>query len=172
MVFAREKMTIEDICFYSEPGTVELRYVGPKPLMLYDKCAELLKTVWNVPHSQIQEVKTSWGKSSDKEKVECTWWVFKDMDVFSYLMIRINFKAEGAAESGKGFLNIKGYMRTEYPQDTIWQRSILYEMVRTFWHRVFYRRKREEYAEECRHSIIYYEKLVKEYMEKLKRGEE
>jgi len=172
MVFAREKMTIEDICFYSEPGTVELRYVGPNPVALYAKCTELLKSVWNVPASQIQEIKSSWGKSAESEKVECTWWVFKDMDIFSYLMIRINFKAEGNKDNGKASLNIKGYMRTEYPQDTIWQRSILYEIVRTFWHRAFYRRKREEYAEECRHTIIYFEQLVKEYFDKLKKGEE
>jgi len=172
MVFAREKMTLEDICFYSEPGTVELKYVGPGVDKLYEKCAELLKTVWNVPHSQIQEVQTSWGKTKDSEKTQCTWWVFKDMDIFSYFMIRINFKAEGNAESGKSSLNIKGYLRTEYPQDTIWQRSILYEMIRTFWHRVFYRRKREEYAEECRHSIIYFEKLVKEFFDVLKKGGE
>ncbi|MFH1294829.1 MAG: hypothetical protein ABIH90_02710, partial [Candidatus Aenigmatarchaeota archaeon] len=77
MVFAREKMTLEDICFYSEPGTVELKYVGPGVDKLYEKCAELLKTVWNVPHSQIQEVQTSWGKTKDSEKTQCTWWVFK-----------------------------------------------------------------------------------------------
>jgi len=43
-------------------------------------------------------------------------------------------------------------------------------MLRTFWHRVFYRKKREEYAEECRHSIIFMQKKIKEFFEELRKG--
>ena len=171
MVFARSKMVIEDNCFLGEPGEVEINYVGPtSPQKMYRSVYDLILTVFNVPQSQVQEVRTQWGKGKEKEKVAARWWIYKDMDVFTYIYVRVDLSVEGSEKTGKAAIKIKSYLKTEYPQDTIWQRSIIYEMLRTFWHRVFYRRKREEYAEECRHLVIYFEKRVKEFLIKLREG--
>ena len=47
-------------------------------------------------------------------------------------------------------IEIDGVVRTEYPQDTFWQKSLLYEIMRMFWHSAFYSSKRDEYLKEGR----------------------
>ena len=41
-------------------------------------------------------------------------------------------------------------------------------MLRTLWHRMFYHKKREEYAEECRHSIVLFMKHMRQFLRELK----
>ena len=170
MVFARTKILLEDNCFEEEPGGVTMRFVGPNMPKLYGKIYEMMKAVFNVPDSDIQETAYNWGKGKGGDKFKVTWWLHKDMDVFSYLYIRFKLAGEGNEKTGKAMFEIRGLLRSEYPQDTVWQRSLFYEMLRTFWHRMFYRKKREEYAEECRHSIVFMQKKVKEFAEELRKG--
>ncbi len=170
MVFARTKMVLEDKCFEEDPGTIEIRFVGPGVTKLYRKMHELMVSVFSVPLSEIQETRYEWGVAKDKNKFRMRWWLHKDLDINSYLYIRFDLNGEGTDEKGNCWVVIKGWLRTEYPQDTVWQRSLPYEMIRTFWHRIFYRQKREEYIEECRHTMILYEKEIKKYMEELRKG--
>ena len=90
------------------------------------------------------------------------------MDLFSYFFVSFKMSGQGDSTSGSLSLNIKPLLRSEYPQDTVWQRSLFYEMMRTFWHRMFYHKKREEYAEECRHSTVMFQKKFNEYFRRLK----
>ncbi len=170
MVFARSKITLEDNCFEEEPGAITLRYVGPNPQKMYKKAYETILSVFRVMQSDVQETEFSWGKTARGEKFKIEWWMHKDMDIFSYLYIRFRLDGEGNDKGGHAKLEVRGLLRSEYPQDTVWQRSLFYEMIRTFWHRVFYHRKREEYAEECRHSEIVFMKYMKEFLREL-RGE-
>ena len=170
MVFARTKIVLEDNCFEEEPGGVTMRFVGPNPTKIYKKTYELMKAAFNVPDSDIQETDYNWGKGKEGDKFKVTWWLHKDMDVFSYLYIRFKLSGQGNEKTGQATLEVRGLLRSEYPQDTVWQRSLFYEMLRTFWHRVFYRKKREEYAEECRHSIVFMQKKVKEFFEELRKA--
>jgi hypothetical protein len=168
MVFARAKLTLEDNCFEEEPGTMTIRYVGPNPHKMYKKLHETIKAVFRVTDADLQETDFSWGKTSTGEKFKVEWWMHKDMDLFSYLYVRFRLDGEGNDKQGHAKLEIRGLLRSEYPQDTVWQRSLFYEMIRTFWHRVFYHKKREEYAEECRHSEIIVMRHMKEFLKHLK----
>lgn len=167
MVFARTKLALEDNCFIEEPGAVTMRFVGPNVSKIYKKTYELMKSVFNVPDSAIQEVEYNWGKGEKGDKFRVTWWLHKDMDLFSYLYIRFRLWGEGNG-TGNAKLEIRSLLRSEYPQDTVWQRSLFYEMLRTLWHRMFYHKKREEYAEECRHSVVLVMKHMKEFFRQLK----
>lgn len=167
MVFARTKLMLQDNCFEGEPGDVELKYVGPHCHKLYKKFYETLKSVFKVPASAIQEEKFNWGKG-ETEKMGCTWYVHKDMDRFTYLYIKISLSASGTEKAGVANIAIKPYLRSEYPQDTIWQRSLFYEFLRTFWHRVFYHRRRGEYNEECRHLVVFLQERLREIFEELR----
>jgi len=171
MVFARTKLVLEDNCFEEDPGAINVKMEGPSVTRMYKISHEMIKSVFRVTDSDIQEVDSSWAKSGKGDKFAVTWWLHKDMDVFSYLYIRFKLRGKGDAESGTVAIELKGYLRTEYPQDTVWQRSLFYEMLRTFWHRVFYHRKREEYSEDCRHSMILYQKKFIEYFNKLRTKE-
>jgi hypothetical protein len=92
----------------------------------------------------------------------------KDMDMFSYIYLKVQLKADGNDRTGNAVITIKPYMRTEYPQDTVWQRSLFYEMLRTIWHRAFYAKKREEYTEECRHLTYTMQEKLREYFRELR----
>ncbi len=172
MVFARSKLTLEDNCFIEEPGGVEMKYVGPGVTKIYHRVYELMKSVFRVADSDIQETRYSWGKGERGEKFKVRWWLHKDMDLFSYLYIRFDLSGEGSEKTGHATISVRGLLRSEYPQDTVWQRSLFYEMLRTLWHRIFYHKKREEYAEECRHATILFNRKLKEFFEELKSGSE
>ncbi len=169
MVFARSKLVLEDNCFTEDPGTVQMRFVGPNVKLIYKELYETIKSVFRVSDSDIQETDYSWGKTEKGDKFKVRWWVHKDMDLFTYIYVRFDLSGEGSSEMGNAKIAVKGLMRSEYPQDTVWQRSLFYEMLRTFWHRVFYHKKREEYGEECRHSIILFMNKMKEFCNKLKK---
>jgi hypothetical protein len=167
MVFARSKLTMEDNCFEEEPGSVEMKFVGQNVTKIYKKMYETMKAVFHCSDADIQETEYNWGKSDRGDKFSVTWWMHKDMDIFSYFYINFILSGEGTDKSGSARIRIRGLLRTEYPQDTVWQRSLFYEMLRTFWHRMLYHRKREEYAEECRHSTILFEKKMKEVFQEI-----
>ncbi len=172
MVFARAKLLIEDQCFEEDPGVVEIRLVGPNLQQMYNKAYELMKNVFHVPDSDIQETAYSWGKSEKGDKFKVRWWLHRDLDLFSYYYVRFEVSGEGTPEKGSVVIQVRGLLRTEYPQDTLWQRSLFYEMLRIFWHRIFYHRKREIYAEECREAIILYQRRIKEYFSKMSQKKE
>ena len=169
MVFARAKLVLEENCFEEEPGSIVMKFVGPQVKNLYNKVYELMKSVFRVPDSDIQEVEYNWGKGEKTEKFKVKWWLHKDMDLFTYFYVKFDMSGHVDEKSGSATIAVRGLLRSEYPQDTVWQRSLFYEMLRTFWHRMFYHKKREEYAEECRHSVVYFQKRVREFFEELKK---
>ena len=168
MVFARTKLVLEDNCFVEEPGGIQMKFVGPKVTTLYKRMYETMKAVFHVSDADIQETDYKWGKGSKGDKFRIRWWMHKDMDLFTYLYIRFDLSGEGTDKAGTATVAVRGLLRTEYPQDTVWQRSLFYEMLRTFWHRVFYYRKREEYGEECRHGMTLFLRKMKEFTQQLK----
>ncbi len=171
MVFARSKLLMQDNCFEKDPGDVELKYVGPHVSKLYDFLHHVIKSVFNIPSSAIQEEKYNWGKG-ETEKYSVSLITHKDLDMFSYIYLKVSLKASGNEKMGNATIVIKPYMRTEYPQDTIWQRSILYELLRTLWHRMFYASKRDQYMEECRHLTYMMQDKLREYFKHLRSLEE
>ena len=168
MVFARSKLTLEDNCFTEEPGGVEMKFVGPHVTRIYNKMYETIKATFHVSDADIQETDYKWGKGAKGDKFKVRWWLHKDMDLFTYLFVRFDLAGEGNAKTGTATIAVRGLLRSEYPQDTVWQRSLFYEMLRSFWHRVFYYRKREEYGEECRHSTVLFMRKMKEFTQTLK----
>lgn len=169
-VFARSKLTLKDNCFKEEPNVVSFKYVGPNPQKLYHFCYNLIKTVWRATDGDVQEEAYNWTKSGDEEKFRVRWVLHKDLDKFTYYWVKITLEGAGSEKSGKASVEISPVIFTEYPQDTVWQRSLLYEMLRTFWHRIFYHSKRAEYLTECRDLTAFYAKKVKAYFKELTEG--
>ncbi|MFH1364807.1 MAG: hypothetical protein ABIH52_04085 [Candidatus Aenigmatarchaeota archaeon] len=168
MVFARTKLVMEDNCYAEEPGTITMKYVGPNVTTIYDKLYESMKLLFRVSDADIQETDYSWGKGKDSDKFKVRWWIHKDMDLFTYLFVRIDLSGQGNEKTGNATIGVRGLLRTEYPQDTIWQRSLFYEMFRTLWHRAIYHKKREDYAIECRHITMILQKRMIEYFKELR----
>ena len=171
MVWARTKLLIWDYIF--EPvKDLRISYAGPKPETLYEKVKDLIKLVFNVPDAYVQEKTYNWERGKESEKFEIEWEVNKILDTFSYITIEVSLRGFSVGGEGKADVRIRPRLITEYPQDTVWQHSIFYELLRRFWHVHFYHRKRMEYLNLGKETIVSFEQSLKRYMDDLRAGRE
>jgi len=169
MVWARTKLMIWDYIF--EPvKQIQVSYSGKHPEKLYKKINELIRTVFNVPDAYVQEKEYNWEKEKDIERFTIDWEVSKILDLYSYLAYEVSLKGFVAGGEGRAVIRIKPRLITEYPQDTIWQQNIIYEMLRRFWHRMFYHHKRMEYLNMGKEMTVNFEGSIKHFMEMIKEG--
>ncbi|MEM5815170.1 MAG: hypothetical protein QXD89_01630 [Candidatus Aenigmatarchaeota archaeon] len=160
-IFARTKLVIHEDCLALTgaapfPGKkfITLEYKGPNPQIAYYQIRKLLSTISKIPENEIIERNFYWDRSGEEEKFSATFDVIKDMDRFSFIQISVSM--EGVIKPSKEFgkegsltIRIEGVLRTEYPQDTIWQRSLLYELFRAFFHKFIYEETRKKYRDIC-----------------------
>mgnify|MGYP001573536592 CR=1 FL=1 len=169
MVWARTKLVIWDYIF--EPAKeIKIFYTGPNPEMLYKKLNELIRVVFNVPEAYVQEKQYDWEKLKGTERFSVSWEVNKILDLFTYVTIEIDLSGFSTDGEGRAQIRMKPRLLTEYPQDTIWQQSIVYEMLRRFWHKAFYHHKRMEFLNYGKELLVNFETSIKNYIETLKTG--
>ena len=166
-VFARSKLLLEDRCLTLRPK-MEFSYSGPNPDKAYPKLIDILTNSLNIPRENIQEKSFKWDRSSPEEKFSASFEVMKDMDKFTYMYIEISMRgsmkpSEKFGKEGSVRFSIGGMIRTEYPQDTMWEKSFFYEMLRTFWHRAFYHDRRYKCLMECRDAMLLIQNELKEF---------
>jgi len=174
-VFARTKLLIHDDCLAPAPGsffpglpTITLNYTGPNPQRLYEKIKEVFFTVVKHDPNELQEKEFYWDRG-EVEKFRVTFDLVKDMDRFSFVEIILTLSGEAKpskefGKEGKATIEIEGRLRTEYPQDTIWQRSFLYELFRVFYHRVIYEETRNKFKEQCKDWIFKIQEELKSFL--------
>jgi len=169
MVIARTKLLLQDDLLKPRP-VFRLNFTGPKPVRFYKEIPDILAAAFRVDVGQIQEKYIKWDKG-DPQKFRILWEMDKDLDQFSYYMIELELA--GSESKGQGSISVSlkdGILRTEYPQDTVWERSLLYEVLRLVWHRMFYSQKREEWIRDGRRMLAVFidelKKVMHEYEEK------
>ncbi|MFH1420482.1 MAG: hypothetical protein ABIG30_00780 [Candidatus Aenigmatarchaeota archaeon] len=167
MVWARTRLSIWDYVF--EPvKEILINYVGKDPSKFYKKINELIRVVFNVPEGYVQEKTYDWQKTKDGEKFSVSWEVNKLYDQFTFLGVEIELRGGMRESEGKASITIKPRVVTEYPQDTIWQQNLFYEMLRRFWHSIFYHKKRMEYLDRSREIVTNFETELKHFAEELR----
>jgi len=169
VVWARTKITIWDYVF--EPiRRLKISYTGKNPEKFYRKINELLRTILNIPEGYIQEKTYKWEKSGDTIRFDVEWEANKILDQFTFLRVEMDLRGYSTKGQGKATIRIAPRLITEYPQDTIWQQNIIYEMLRRFWHSFFYHAKRMEYLDMCKELVTSLESELKHFGEELNRG--
>lgn len=168
-IFTRTKLQIHDDCLTPGMPVLSISYNGPNPQNVYKKIKELFMTIWKVEPSEIQEKNISWDRSSASEKFSMGIEVTKDLDRYSYMVISVDLSGDvkPSKQFGKeGFVSIKikGAVKTEYPQDTTWQRSIFYEMFRVFYHKAIYQDIRSKYIQDCNSSLMSFQEEIKSFL--------
>ncbi len=159
MVWARNKLIISDELLRPRNRyTVEFK--GLKPDKFYHAIPKIFMSVFRIDEHHLQEKKISWTHG-EVEKFKVSWEATKELDNFSYFMFTIDLSGSQSKGSGEATVILEGFMRTEYPQDTVWQKSILYEMLRIFWHKNFYLNQRSKYMEEGRREMARFVEEVK-----------
>ncbi len=170
MVWARTRLLIWDYIF--EPvKQIRISYVGRNPERFYRKINEMVRTVFNVPEAYVQEKDYTWEKIRETERFDVGWEVNKILDTFSYITVEIDLRGFVTENEGRATIIIKPRLITEYPQDTIWQQSILYEALRRMWHKLFYHHRRMEYLNMGKELVISFESSLKHFAEALRAGE-
>lgn len=173
-IFARTKITIEEDCMLPTPK-ITLNYSGPNPQKVYPKIMELLRVNLKVKPENIQEKEYKWDRAGVPEKFSGAIEAFKDFDKFSYMMLMIDFAGtvRPSKEFGKeGELKVvfDAVLRTDYPQDSVWEKSLLYEIFRTFWHKAFYQEMRYKFREQCREAMVTLQSEIKAFLNILPKG--
>jgi hypothetical protein len=174
-IFARTKLMLHEDCLVVAgspiPGVpyATLNYTGPNPQKLYEKVRDIFATVVKFDPTELQERDFTWDRTGGVDKFKVTFDLVKDMDTFSFVQIIIDLSGESKpskefGKEGSATVRITGRMRTEYPQDTVWQRSLLYEMFRVFYHRVIYDERRMKYKEQCRTWILQMQEEIKSFL--------
>lgn len=174
-VFARTKLQIWDDCLFPGVPFMNFRYTGPNPQNLYKKIKDLLIVVWKVDLSEVQEKEFGWDRESATEKFNVKLEVTKDLDSFSYewIEVELNGTARHSRQFGKegeATIRITGALRTEYPQETLFQRSLFYEMFRTFYHKVIYEDTRKKYLQGCRDHLNTFQEEIKSFLNLLQKS--
>jgi hypothetical protein len=134
---------------------MNFNYTGPNPQRLYEKIKEILFVVVRHDPHELMERDFAWDRVGGIEKFKTTFDLVRDLDTFSYVQIVLTLTGEAKpskefGKEGTAHINMIGRLRTEYPQDTLWQRSLFYEMFRVFYHKIIYEDKRAHYREQCR----------------------
>ncbi len=169
MVWARTKLLIWDYIF--EPiRDLTVNYTGKNPEKYYKKVKELSRVIFNVPDSYIQEKSYTWETGKDRERFEVSWEINKILDIHTYITVEVDIRGFTAEGEGRVTIRIRPRLITEYPQDTILQQNLVYEMMRRVWHRMFYQQKRMEYLDMGKELIMNFERGLKDYAEELKGG--
>ncbi|MEA3229495.1 MAG: hypothetical protein U9P44_01145 [archaeon] len=170
MVFARTKLAIYDDVYDKSKYRkfMTLNYSGPEPQKFYNKLRELIVAIYKVPEEHIQEDLYTWEKSGDKQKFKFRWIVTKVFDIYSFAKIEISLS--GFVESGKGVAHIKyePQLWSEFPQDTMWQQSLLYQVYWRLWMVFFYQKKRDRYHEFTKKISNQFGDALKQYAEELR----
>ncbi|MEM7821296.1 MAG: hypothetical protein QXX38_00540 [Candidatus Aenigmatarchaeota archaeon] len=166
-VFARTKLLMEELCLTLRPR-IDITYSGPNPQKAYEKLLDVLLNVLKVPRENIQEKVFKWERAPEGETFSSGMEVIKNFDKFSYMQLTISIggfakPSKEFGKEGRVSIEIEGVVRTEYPQDTTWERSFLYEIFRTFYHKVFYKEERRRYVEKCREWMFLIESELKSF---------
>jgi len=165
MVWARSRLVIRDYVF--EPRRdLYLMWSGKLPTKIYLEVYHLLQDVFSVPESHIIEMVFDWETKGGNNKFKIGWRVLKEFDIYTYLRLDVNMSGK-IDENGNGTISIaiKPRFFTEYPQDTVFQQTIFYEILRRAWHVLFYEKKRFQYKEESRILIMEFHRRLKELLE-------
>ena len=175
-VFARTKLVIHDDCLAPAPGSplpglsyITINYSGPNPHKVYPEVKKLLLSVFKFEEKDIQEREVVWNRKGNEESFRITLEAVEDLDRFTFMQIivSLNGKVRPSKEfekEGEVSIRIEGLLRTEYPQETLWQRSLLYEMFRMFYHRVIYESTRARYKEKCKSLIYKFQDELKKFL--------
>jgi len=160
MVWARTKLMIHDDLL-SPRSMMEVKFEGPNPERFYKEIPKLVRTIFKVTGHSMQEKLFEW-KKTEPQKFLVKWEINKDLDKFSYYWIQIKLSGESEKGKGKATMSVEGALRTEYPQDTLFQRSLLYEFLRMFWHSTFYAPTRDRFIKQGRSLLSAFVSHVRE----------
>jgi hypothetical protein len=149
----------------AKPGLKNLAYSyeGKNPERIIPFLPKLVRLVFNPTTWQQKEIKVGEGK------YDSSWYLFKDLDTYTYFRVDIELSVK--YKDGKGTAKVKlgePVIITEYPQETPWQKSFFYEIIRMFWHTYFYQKRLVAHLDWGRLQVSIFEEKLLHFFERMK----
>lgn len=165
-------LLMEDDCL-APRHYLELEYNGPNPFKVYMASKPILRKIFEVETKDLWERDFRWDIAGDPHTFYIKIYIDKSLDRFTSMSVEIIFQGWQPSDPNKvGKVKIKlgGVIKTRFPQNTYFQRSLFYRWFIWFYTRYFYNETRRNHLLKCRRWI---EELRETYMELLgmiKRG--
>lgn len=153
----------------AKPGLKNLAYAyeGKNPDKIIPFLPKLVKLVFAPTTWQQKEIKVT------PNSYKSVWYLFRDIDSFTYFRVDVELAVKH--KDGFGTIAIKlgePVMITEYNQDSMWQKSFFYEILRMMWHNAFYQKKLEGHMDWGRSQVSCFEEKLLAFFDQLKGGED
>lgn len=108
---------------------------------VYRRIPEIISSILEIPKREVME-----KKHEVKENyINSAWEFMKPLDDYSYYHFELKFSGD---KEGNITVSFWGKLKTELLRENLWQKSVIYEFLRTLWYEYIYTRKRKEFLKE------------------------
>lgn len=128
----------------------------PNPQDAYNEFVDVLRTQCGIDSDDINEEEYEHERKGEVEIISVEIEAVKPLDKFSKIVIEADMDIEMRPASGEEYdyvgdlnIDVEGEVRTEYPQESMLQKSILWHAFRVFYEKVLYGDVKENYMKTC-----------------------
>lgn len=144
----------------------------PDPQNAYNELIDILIMRNNFPRGLINEELYEHEQDGDTHIIHSEVEAIKPFDAFSQVVIEFELDIEMTPVRNEEFdyvgdidLIIEGVVRTEYPQDTTFQKSIISHAFRVFYEKLLYSDVQEIYIQKCNKYVRRLRDGIKSYFD-------
>lgn len=166
-------LRVEDECDITP--VIKVKNV-PNPHHIYREIKDVLIMRCRLKDDHINEKRYIHEKGQKEEKIHAFIEAWRQMDKFTRVALEVTVEMvlrpvhkEDIEYIGDINLKIEGFVRTEYPQRTAMQKSILWDAFRTFYEKVLYGDIRENMMDLCRKYVKILDNELRAYLSLLPR---
>lgn len=143
---------LEDECLVPD-RTIRIDFKGPNPFRIYGQMDKILRAIWDVTGKDVWEREFRWDFTSEDRGFFSRFIVKKKYDLWSVVYPEVIIQGKqpsDPAKDGEVTIRLRGKLKTESDQNTLWTRSSIYRSLRWLYFRTFYNDVRRTLIEECR----------------------
>lgn len=149
------RWVLEDDCLTPD-RQLRIDFKGPNPFRIYGAIPQFLRAIFDVRGKDVWEREFRWDITADPRDFFFRFVVRKGYDNFSRIYAEVIVQGKQPSDpnkEGEAVIFIRGILRTESPENTIFQKNNLYKSLRWLYFRTLYNDVRRNYLEECRIKI-------------------
>jgi len=148
---------LEDDCLTPE-RTLRIDFKGPRPFRFYAEIVMILRDILEIRKMHVWEREFRWDLPELHGGVAKFFYrviAQKKYDAWTTAYFELIFQGSQPSDpekEGEMIISITPKLRTEMPEDTVWQRSAIYKGLRWFYFRTFYSNARRILLGKCIHG--------------------
>jgi hypothetical protein len=148
------KYVLEDDCLTPD-RTLRIDFKGHNPFRFYSQIVMILRDILEIRTFHVWQREFRWDFSGEPAKFFYKVIALKPWDNWTKSYFELVFQGTQPSDPNKDgelVIFISPKLRTEIPQNTIWQRSQIYKGLRWLYFRMFYNNARRILLGKCIHN--------------------